>query len=197
VDGQKMSKSLGNFYTVKEVIEKEKDLKAIRFFLISVHYRQPLNFTWNAFKAAKEGLSRINYLLMNLDTYNVETRSKNIEKVVEKANEKFIKNMDDDLNISGAIGVLFDFVKEINKKLPISIEEAQKVKEFIYRIDTILGCLQKPQEEIPQNIMELAKKRYQARKNRQYDVADTIRTQINNLGYIIEDTPDGFRILKK
>lgn len=197
VDGQKMSKSLGNFYTVQEVLDKGVDEKALRFFLISVHYRQQLNFTWDAFKASKEGLSRINYLLLNLDDYDVQAKPKNIEKLITKTQEKFINHLDDDINMSGAIGVLFDFIKDVNKKLPLPIDEALKVKEFIYKIDTILGCIEKPKFDVPHEILELAKQRFQARQEKKFDIADRLREKINNMGFVIEDTKGGFRILKK
>ncbi len=196
VEGQKMSKSLGNFYTIKEILDRGIDEKSLRFFLISVHYRQQLNFTWDAFKAAREGLNRINYLLINLDEYDVQAKSKNIEKIIAKTEEKFTDCLDDDINVSGAIGILFDFIKDVNKKIPLSVDEALKVKKFIYRIDSILGCIEKPQADIPKDVLEMAEQRFLARQEKNFELADNLREKINNRGFIIEDTKRGFRILK-
>lgn len=197
VNGQKMSKSLGNFYTVQDVLNNNVDEKSLRFFLISVHYRQPLNFTWEAFKAAKEGLNRINYLLLNLEEYDVQTKPKGIDKLIKKTEDKIIKYLDNDINMSGAIGVLFDFIKDVNKKLPLSVNESIMVKDFLFKIDSVLGCLDKPKVEVPPHIIELAKQRFQARMEKRFDVADKLREQITNFGFLVEDTKNGFRILKK
>ena len=198
VDNQKMSKSLKNFYTLRDILAKNYSPMAIRYLLLSTHYRQKLNFTFNGLESAKNALKRLKEFVEKLKCQisNIKTVSQNpkpIKNLISETKLKLESSMNDDLNISQALAVIFNLVKEINiliDKNQLSSMEAKKILQLIKKLDQILGLklTEEEKKEIPKNILDLVKQRSEARKNKDWQKADEIRKEIEKLGYQIEDT---------
>lgn len=202
VDNRKMSKSLGNFFTVREAAAVY-GYETIRFFMLSSHYRSPINYSASVLEAAKAGLERL-YTAKNNLSFELKKGGKAAGEedfsVFEAFKTKFCERMDDDLNTADAVAVLFDFAKQIN----ITLEEAhsvaflQKVQSLFDELCGVLGLLTGTQEtEIPADIAALVEKRQQARKNKDYALADELREQLLSLGAVVEDTRDGPKVWMK
>ena len=193
VEGKKMSKSLGNFYTLRDILNKGYDPIVVRYSLMHVNYRQQYNFTFEELNASKNALQRLNDFMLKLDEAKGE-HNKEISKIIDKTKKDFEKAMDNDLDISKALGVVFDFVRIINK-LEISKGDAQKVKSLILDFDKVfcLGLGKVKQEKLSEGLMKLIKQREEARKNKDYKTADKLRTVLRIKGIILEDTPKGVR----
>ncbi len=198
VDGKKMSKSLGNFYTLRDLLAKGYKPRAIRYVLLSTHYRQKLNFTFDSLNAAEAAIERLQDLIIKLKP--ASGKEGHVKKLIEDANKKFDDAMDDDLNISTALGALFDFVRDVNKLLlegKVSRENANDALEFLKKVDTVLNIMDFEGESAPKDILELAHKREAARKAKDFKLADSIRNEIAQKGYVLEDTKEGIRIKKR
>jgi len=194
VEGQKMSKSAGNFYTLRDLLDKGFDPLAIRYLLLSTHYRQQLNFTFKGLEAARNSLQRIWDFMDRLESVDGKD-SKDFKKVIEKYRKKFKDAVCDDLDISKALASMFDFIHETNKLIEndnlgkADVEDAVKLmKEF----DCVLGLL-KAKAELPKDVEELIKKREKARENKDFKLADKLRDQIKAKGFLVEDSPQGVR----
>ena len=198
VEGGKMAKSLGNFYTLRDLVAKGYDPKTVRYLLISTHYRQQLNFTFEGLEAAKNTIERlINFVYRLVDADGMGCGEK-IGALMNDVQRRFEEAMDDDLNISVALAALFDFVREVNKLLDdnvLSKEEAEEVYELMMGLDKVLGVIGeiKRKERLPEEAEELIRKREEARKAMNWEVADKIREQLRSMGIIIEDTPQGVK----
>lgn len=202
IDNKKMSKSAGNFFTVKD-IAKKYDMQVVRFFMLSAHYRSPLNFSEDLMEAASNGLDRILTAVKNLkhiikSTLVVEIQEAEKAKV-EKAREfvvKFDEAMDDDFNTADAISSIFDLVKFANTNV---MEEsssvfAQSIYDEIIELADILGLIMERDEEIlAQEIEQLIQGRQQARKDKDFSRADEIRDELLAKGIILEDTREGVK----
>lgn len=188
VDGKKMSKSLHNFYTLRDLLAKNYSGKEIRFLLLSAHYKQKLNFTFDSLNSAKNTLEKIEEFMINIKDYKNSSPT-----LIKKTKQKFENAMDDDLNISKGLAVIFDFMKEVNKK-----QIGAGVRKLMLEFDKVLGLnIDKiKQEKIPKRIYELVEKREKARKEKNYQEADKIREEIKKLGYYIEDSEQGIKIKK-
>jgi cysteinyl-tRNA synthetase len=206
VEGKKMSKSLGNFYTLRDLLEKGYDPLAIRYLLLSTHYRQQFNFTLEGLNAAKSAIDRLKNLIRRLQDINVAGKSSSEGKValqIQQVRQRFENAMNDDLNISIALAALFDFAREINNLLDanfVSNEEAKKVYDVLTQFNSVLGIIntEKTDEEpLPSDIDALVQKREAARKNKNWKEADAIRDQLYTLGIIVEDTAQGVKWHKK
>jgi cysteinyl-tRNA synthetase len=203
VEGQRMGKSLGNYYTLKDLTAKGHDPKAVRYVLLSTHYRQQLNFTFEGLESAKNAVSRLMTFAQRLLDANGKGSGEKIHLLMDKAQKDFEEAMDDDLNISVALASLFDFVRDVNKLLDdnlLSKEEAQRVYELMRRFDKVLGVIgeAKKEEKLPKEAEELIRKREEARKAKDWKTADNIREQLKAMGITIEDTPQGVKwIIKK
>jgi len=194
VDGKKMSKSLGNFYTLRDLLAKGYKPMAIRYLLLSTHYRQQLNFTLEGINAASNSLERLNNFIFNLNSITSTGDNEKVGLLVEQAKLKFEKKMDDDLNISEALAVIFNLTNEINK-LIISRSDAKKVIDMMRQFDKVIGVLEfKKQETPPAEIQNLVDLREQARKDKNYSLADKIRGELKEKGYLIEDTKGGVSV---
>jgi len=194
VDGQKMSKSVGNFYTLRNLLDKGYDSRAIRYLLLSSHYRQQLNFTEEGIKAAKNSIDRLNDFMIKLKTIRNKKNNPKIKKLIEQAKEHFEKEMDDDLEVSNALAVIFGFVKKINTfimKDGIGKKDADNVYDLMLEFDEVFDVLETKKEKIPDQIKKLVGEREKARKERDYEKADKIREEIKNKGYILEDAEKG------
>ncbi len=192
VNGKKMSKSLGNFFTLRDLLNKGYSWRAIRYALLSVHYREQLNISEESLESARSAIERIYDFLLRLKESNSKNANENVEILVNNLLENFEKEMDNDLNISAALAVIFNFIKEINK-LELTKEEAEEVKNAILKLDNVLGLKLEEliQEKLPKEIAELIKKREEFRKNKQYQEADKIRDELKKKGILLEDTKEG------
>lgn len=196
VNGKKMSKSLGNFFTLRDLLKKSYNSRAIRYLLLSTHYRQQLNFTEEGVKAAENAVQRLNDFIVKLKSIKKEINKENnkIKKLISEAKESFEKEMDDDLNISNALAVVFDFVKKINTlimKDMVGKKDADNILKLMLDFDKVLGVLEAKKEKIPEEIKKLAKEREKARKAKDWEKADKIRDEIKDKGYEIKDSSDG------
>ena len=200
VEGKRMAKSLGNYYTLRDVLQKGYPRKAVRYLLLSTHYRQQLNFTFKGLEGAKGALQRLFDFIDKLEGAKGDKDNPAVHKLLGKVKTKFEKNLDDDLNISGALGEIFDFVKEINILMDedrISQSDAAHVLNQMREFDKVLGVLEKEELVLSPEIEELIQKREEARKTKDWDLADKIRSQIESMGIVIEDTPEGPKAKRK
>jgi cysteinyl-tRNA synthetase len=198
VDGKKMSKSAGNFYTLRDVLRKGADPAAVRFILIATHYRKQLNFTFEELETAKTTVARLNDFMERLDEVSLTYGRDMLAEIVE-AEEKFKAAMDDDLSTPGAIAAVFDFVGKANFAMngkAMSRDGAKKVKATMLKFDKVLGLLRQGKEKAPKEVREMAEEREEARKRKDFKKADEIRNSIKGTGWIIEDTADGYRLRK-
>jgi len=203
VEGRKMSKSFGNFYTLRDLLDKGYSGRQIRWLLLTTHYRARLNFTFDGLDAAKASLERIDDYLLKLDEAASKTVSADgggIGPLIERARKAFDDGLDDDLNIAVSVAALFDFVRDVNKLLAdgtVGAGEAKAAIAFLDELDAVLGVIRFGKEaEIPEEITKLAEERQAARKAKDFAKADAIRDTIAARGYTVEDVPGGFRIKK-
>ena len=202
IDNKKMSKSAGNFFTVRDISEKY-DLQVLRFFMLSAHYRSPLNFSADLMEAAKNGLDRIvtsvsnlNFLLENAGS---EIMTAEEEKLVEEAKEyitKFDEAMDDDFNTADAISAIFELVKFANTNVKEGASKSfiQAIKDEIVQLSDICGLIVDKKEEILDTDIEaLIQERQEARKAKNFARADEIRDTLLAKGIILEDTREGVK----
>ncbi len=203
VENQKMSKSAGNFYTLRELLQKGYEAPAIRYLLLSTHYRKMLNFTFEGLDNCKKSLKRIADFLLNLK----ENESKNsddfkeIDDILESSKRDFIKFMDDDFNISGALSTVFDLTRKINSlNQHFSQNDTRKIFDYLKEINKVLGVLKFPENkesDIEQDIKIKINEREEARKNKDYSKADKIRDELKSKGIILIDTKEGVKWRKE
>ena len=197
VEGKKMAKRLGNFYTLRDLLAKGLDPLAIRYLLLSTHYRQQFNFTFEALEAAKKAIERLANLLQRLQDANGKGAPEELAQLITQVQTCFGNAMDDDLNVSIALASLFDFVRDINNLLDanaLSKDEAAKIHALIAEFDKVLGVIPKAKEEtLPPEAADLIKKREDARKAKDWKTADALRLQLKAMGITIEDTTQGMR----
>jgi len=197
VDGQKMSKSLGNFYTLPDLLEKGYTGREIRYALARVHYRAPLNFTWDGMKEARESLGRIDDWLMRLR----ETAGGQIDKQKTdmRIGRQFEEALDDDLNISAALGFLFEKIRETNRAMDRNELDAASANAWLNwweRINSVLN-LEMETAELPAEIAKLADSRMQARLAKDWRKSDELRDELSARGWEARDTKDGQKITRR
>jgi cysteinyl-tRNA synthetase len=198
VEGKKMSKSQGNFYTLRDLLAKGYDPIAIRYLLMSTHYRQQFNFTFEGLDAAKGAVERLRNFVRRLHDADGKESGGKVATFSAKVEACFGGSMDDDLNVGIAFASLFDFVREINNLLDANIlskDEAAEVGGLMMKFDSILGVIGKleVEEALPTDIDTLVQKREVARKAKNWKEADAIRVQLKALGIVLEDTAQGVR----
>ena len=199
VEGRKMSKRFGNYYTLRDLLAKGYDPKAIRYLLMSTHYRQQLNFTFEGLEAAKNAVDRLTNFVYRLLDADGEGCGEKIRSLMESVQKRFEEAMCDDLNIAVALAAIFNFVREVNKLMDdkkLSRGEAEQVYELMMRFDKVLGVIgevKKEEEKLPKEAEELIRKREEARKVRDWETADRIRERLKAMGVIVEDTPQGVK----
>jgi len=200
VDGHKMSKSLGNFYTLRDLINKGYEPLAVRYLLITHHYRHPVNFTFKGLEEAQYVLQRIKDFYFRIEEYSPKTEEDKVSVKIEEATENFKKCLMDDLNISGALGVFFDLMHDVNNAImgeTFSSKSKQLMVSFFETFNQVLGLNALfVKDEIPEEIVQLANERQEARKNKDFNRADEIRDGLSEKGFVVEDTKDGIRIKK-
>jgi len=191
VDGQKMSKSLGNFYTLRDLLEKGYSGREIRYALIRVHYRAPLNFTWQGMEEARQSLARLDEWLRRLWE---AARAGNLQpnRAVGIEDDKFFEALDDDLNISAALGHLFEQIRESNRELDGGIDSARALAWLHWweKINQVLA-LEAGQEKPSEEIVRMAEERAQARLARDWQKSDELRDALQAQGWDVRDTKDG------
>ena len=196
VEGKKMSKSLGNFYTLRDLTAKGIDPLAIRWVLVATHYRQPNNFAFDAIDAANQSLHRIRDFRVRLES--VQGGDGSLDTECTACEDAFIHAMDDDLNISGALAAVFDFIRDVNKRLDentVSADGARQALDLLDRLDTVTGIFAPAaEEEAPQDVIDRVMQRQQARRDKDFAKADALRDELIAEGWVIEDTPDGPRV---
>ncbi|MBU0711217.1 cysteine--tRNA ligase [bacterium] len=193
VEGDKMSKSAGNFYRLRELLDKEIDATAIRYVLLSTHYRQKLNFTFDKVEAAAKSITRLRDFKKSL-IGNTINDSQQIRKIIDKYLNDFEATLDDDLNISGALGSVFSCIHEINtfrETNSLTEDDVQAIVEYLNRIDSVLNVLEVPENQLSDEEQTLIDARQQARAERNWAEADRIRDELLSRGIILEDTPQG------
>ncbi len=211
VDNEKMSKSLGNFFTVRDIVEKFP-YEVIRFFILSGHYRMPINFSDELLKSAQNGLERImtavessDFILGNASGLNPEDAAvKELADATSEAKTSFIANMDDDMNTADAITSVYTLVRVLNTHLTakdVSDKEIRAAADMICELMNVLGldirAMLKKDSGIPSEVMELVNQRVEAKKNKDFAKADALRDQVSAMGYQIKDTPQGPQVTKK
>jgi cysteinyl-tRNA synthetase len=200
VDNKKMSKSLGNFYTLRDLLQKGYTGLQVRYMLLQTHYKTQLNFTFAGLEGVKGALNRLNDFIQRLKEIKDPKSYGLVDPLLEKTFDSFVNALADDLNISVAFAAIFDLVREVNilcDAQKIGREEAEKILNLMKRFNTVLGVLTfEHEEEIPTDLQEALEKRIQARKEKKWSEADSLRDYITSRGYIIEDTPAGARLKK-
>ena len=204
IDNRKMSKSLGNFFTVREISE-EFDYKVIRFFMLSAHYRSPINFSKELMTAAKSGLDRIYTCLETLEFLKAsagEGEDAEYIKTVDALKDKFIAAMDDDLNTADAISAVFEIVSEANKRLA-SCENPPKaaIEHTISVLEELCGVLgiskDGGEDELPAEVLALLDERAAARERRDWAKSDEIRDTLKGMGITVKDTKQGQQVVRE
>ena len=202
INNHKMSKSLGNFFTVRDVSEKY-DLQILRFFMLSAHYRSPLNFSEELMEAAGNGYDRIvngvsnlNYLLETSKSDKMSEEEQTLVKKAEGYVAKFEEAMEDDFNTADALAAIFELVKFANSHANAerSREFLESLKEEILTLSGICGLIvEKKPELLDEDIEALIKERQEARKAKNFARADEIRNELLDKGIILEDTREGVK----
>jgi cysteinyl-tRNA synthetase len=197
VDGQKMSKSLKNFYTIPDVLVKGYSGREIRYALMRVHYRAPLNFTWEGMEEARESLKRIDDWLARLREAATKETGKQIEQQI---GQQFEEALDDDLNISAGLGFLFESIRETNRALDRNELDPASAKASLTwweRVNSVLVVEKEKGEELPPEIKALAEAREIARRAQDWRKSDELRDKLSALGWEVRDSKDGQKITRR
>lgn len=204
VDGEKMSKSKGNFYTLRDLLNKGLSPEAIRYSLMNSHYRKQLNFTIEGINQSQSAIDRVNDLIFRLkDVVKTDADDSAAMKELEEANKNFFESIYDDLNVSEALGVFFSFIKSINISFDsINVSSRDVIIKFIERVNNIINCFnmngeKEIESEDEKKINKLIEERTLAKKEKNYKRADEIRDELNSMGIEIMDTPNGVRWKRK
>ncbi|HPP11592.1 MAG TPA: cysteine--tRNA ligase [bacterium] len=196
VNNEKMSKSRGNFYTLRDLLNKGYSPVAVRYLLLSTHYRDPLNFTEVSLQQASHTVRRYNEFFRNLSFFQGTRPNASLSEKVSQARQFFINHLDDDLNISPALAAIFELIKEANIALNSSSFDAANIRElqnFLLEIDQVLAILEVQEETLDEAVLRLIREREEARKAKDFKRADALRQQILQWGIVLEDTPSGTR----
>lgn len=200
VDNKKMSKSLGNFFTLRDLLKKGYTGREVRYMLIQTHYRMQLNFTFEELQAVKNSLKRLKDFIVRLRNINDEKSSININGIIDKYKKRFDEGLLDDLNISVSLSSIFDLLREVNiycDEEKLSKDDAEMVLKLLKDLDGVLQILPFEKEEIPEDILKALEKRNEARNEKNFKKADELRDYITSKGFVIEDTKEGSIVKRK
>ena len=199
VDGEKMSKSLGNFYTLRDLAEKGYSPEEMRLVLLSTHYRKKLDFSEKALTQARSSIRSFKDVFNRLRKAD-GAENADIDAKLADADKSFKESLGDDLNISGALAAMYGLMRDVNKMLDenmVSAKSAEKILELYRKFDRIfavMGVDDAEEEVIPENVANLAEERKQARADKNFEKSDNIRDKLKELGWIVEDSPEGQRV---
>ena len=196
VDGRKMAKSFGNFYTLRDLLDKGWTGREVRYVLLSAHYRLPLNFTFEGLAGARSALQRLDEWQQRLSELAVT--AKKSEAHAAAAEDMFATALDDDLNISAALGALFDLVRDSNRAMDkgeLSPEQARGLLDYWKRINSILH-LEPESVEVPAEITALLEERLAARTAKDWAKSDTLRDEMLKRGWMAKDTKEGTKLTR-
>jgi cysteinyl-tRNA synthetase len=202
VEGKKMSKSLGNFFTLRDLLAKGFTGREVRFLLLSSHYRETFNFTLDGLAGARTALARIDECIGKLRELGRDALPRVLaDQQVGPTQliQQFNESLSDDLNISGAWAAVFEWVREINKRIAensLSASDAATNLSAWEKVDSVLGISAKAEAEIPAEILALAEARTAAKKAKDFKKSDAIRDELKTKGWLIEDTPKGIKLKK-
>jgi cysteinyl-tRNA synthetase len=197
VEGQKMSKSLGNFYTLRDLLNKGFSGRELRFALISVNYRLPLNFTFDGLNGARQSLARLDEWVRRLK--EIAGDAAPALDFAPAQSDAFFEALDDDLNISAALAELFDQVRAANRSIDhgqLTAGQAAALLQWWDRINQVLQ-LQGEEETVPERVSTLLLQRDAARRRKDWAESDAIRMQIEELGWLVKDTKNGQKLTRK
>lgn len=202
VEGEKMSKSKGNFYTIKDLLQKGADPMALRYLLLSTHYRKTLNFTFDALAQAEASVQRIKDFMYELDHRSFNSgNNKTAAAAADKARERFDTALENDLNISMALSSVFEFIKNIYKlmeKNELFDENVRGLKKLMTDWNQVLGVLPEEDEDrLSPELEQKIKERNKARAAKNFALADELRDDLLQEGIVLEDTKDGVRWKRK
>ncbi|MCX7974831.1 MAG: cysteine--tRNA ligase [Candidatus Aminicenantes bacterium] len=197
VEGEKMSKSKGNFYTLRDLLNRGVDPLALRFLLLSTHYRKTLNFTFEALEQATASLQRLRDFQIEIETRTFpEGYNEEVNQIISLARKEFKEGLSDDLNISLALSAVFSLIRKVNLLLQqgqIKNNDILALKEWLKEIDQVLGVLPPPPKALPEEIMAKIRLRERARQEKNYALADRLRQELLEQGILLEDTREGTR----
>jgi cysteinyl-tRNA synthetase len=195
VEGKKMAKKFGNFYTLRDLLSQGFDPITIRYLLLSTHYRQQLNFTFEGLESAKGAVERLRNFVRRLRNVATEERPASVVEMLHLLKENFSNAMDDDLNISVALGFLFDFVRDVNNLIDegaLAKGQAEAIAVFMADIDKVLGVIGEfKNQTLSEEAEKLIAEREEARKVKDWETADKLRVKLKDIGVIVEDTSSG------
>ncbi len=204
VDGTKMSKSLGNFYTLRDLADRNWSGREIRWVLVGAHYRKKLNFTLDALAQARETLAKFDALFERLRAVKADGSGCEVDSLVKNAKESFSSALADDLNIAPALAAAFDLMRGVNRMIDentLSAKGAECVLACFRDFDRVIACFEvdsiKVAETFPEEVVALAEARKEARKAKNFAESDRLRNEIAAKGYAIKDIPGGEWELKK
>ena len=195
-----MSKSKGNFYTLRDLLKKGYDPLQVRYVLISTHYRQPLNFTLPGLEAAKEALERLDDFYARVTDALSQTEKRGTkdggrgEEIFSNALKRFDKALSEDLGIPEALAAVFDAVREANQEMDrgnFSARDLESAKHFLKKVDSVLGLKIAEETPVPMTVVQLLKEREQARERKDFSRSDKIRGEIQKLGWLVKDGRPG------
>lgn len=194
VEGQKMSKSLGNFFTLRDLLDKGYDSLAIRYLLLATHYRQQLNFTFKGLDSAKNALQRIWDFMSRLESIDGK-HNDNFDNLINSYRDEFKSALCDDLEISRGLAAMFDFISDCYKLIEgdqLSKKNAESAIALMKEFDSVLGLL-KEKESLPEDVKLLIEQREKARADKDWALSDKLRDDIKDKGFLVEDSKEGVR----
>ncbi len=193
INNEKMSKSLNNFWTIRDVLAKFSP-RAIRYYCLSVHYRAPINYSDESLQHAENAVQRLDDFVARLRSAN--GKDSKVKALLSKSEKSFRKAMENDFDTSAALASIFDVMTKINKlidKGALSTDNAKEVLAFVEKINTVLGVFDLEVQELPKGAAELIAQRELARKNKDFVSADKLRKELSDMGIIVEDSKTGIR----
>jgi len=195
--GRKMAKSAGNIARVDELLERGTPPRALRYALISVHYRMALAFSDESLAAAASAVERLDNVLAALDSYSEEREDDpSLDDVLANGRRSFEEALDDDLNVSGGLAAVFEVVRELNRRIgarSLSTADARRAADFLLDLDRVLGVMSAPTRKLESDVADLLEQRAAARAARDWAASDRLRGVLADHGIAVEDTRDGQR----
>ena len=198
VNGKKMSKSLGNFYTLRDLMDKGYSALAVRYELLKAHYRATIDFQESQLKGNESVIEKLGDLVLRLkDDKTSGAGWSDLDKALERAQHDFEEAMDDDLNVPVALAALFDFIGDVNKNFAVlSVADKKRICDFLYRLDEVLALIPRVSSDVTPEQQELIDKREAYRKEKNWTEADALKERLKEMGIEVKDTPTGPQIKK-